>query len=826
MRCSRCDAVWPDGAGRCPDCGAFADEPPPLLDLDESPAEPGGWAPVRDDPQPRTLDAPRPRELFDAPSRNVAPAAPAAQLPSDIERYRELLRERFGYPDFRPGQAEVLQRLASDDVLGVMPTGGGKSLCYVLPGLEVGRALVVSPLIALMQDQVEALQAAGVAADYINSTLSAREQQRRLADFTEGRTALLYVAPERLANPRFIAVLQRHGVRLLVVDEAHCISEWGHDFRPDYLELGAVRAQLGEPRTLALTATADATVRRDILARLGIAGASEVVTSFDRPNLRLAARQIDSPAERLDWLVRYVRERHGQRGSLASEGAQRGILASEGAQRGILASEGAQRGSLASEGAQRGSLASEGAQRGILAPEGAQSGIVYARTRRNVDETAEALQAAGIDAAPYHAGMSAGRRSTTQRRFTTGETPLIVATNAFGLGIDKPDVRFVVHLGMPGRLEAYYQEAGRAGRDGEPAECTLLYARRDIGLQRRFISQAHPEDEQVRRAWQRLVELQRFAPDRPLSPRAAADEGGGEGWPVTLAALRACGLVEPGALRLTTLDARAPLDTRPIAERRRYAESRLSQMVEYAETSGCRRALVLRYFGEQPPDADCGGCDNCTDAAGRPQAPDYPLELFEAILELRARIARDSGRPPYTVFEERTAREVATYRPHDDAELLATWGMGETRVRWFGAQLLGLVRAWEAEHLDAPSPSPRPAPKQTARRRRAEAAEAGPEVAFDDPLFERLRAWRRERSRVDGVPAYTFFTDRSARELAARRPDSREALLGVWGLGDARVEAFGDELLALIHEHAPAGDGATENGAQAPLAVLAPGEHA
>ena len=314
MRCSRCDAVWPDGAGRCPDCGAFADEPPPLLDLDESPAEPGGWAPVRDDPQPRALDAPRPRELFDAPSRNVAPAAPAAQLPSDIERYRELLRERFGYPDFRPGQAEVLQRLASDDVLGVMPTGGGKSLCYVLPGLEVGRALVVSPLIALMQDQVEALQAAGVAADYINSTLSAREQQRRLADFTEGRTALLYVAPERLANPRFIAVLQRHGVRLLVVDEAHCISEWGHDFRPDYLELGAVRAQLGEPRTLALTATADATVRRDILARLGIAGASEVVTSFDRPNLRLAARQIDSPAERLDWLVRYVRERHGQRG--------------------------------------------------------------------------------------------------------------------------------------------------------------------------------------------------------------------------------------------------------------------------------------------------------------------------------------------------------------------------------------------------------------------------------------------------------------------------------------------------------------------------------
>ena len=780
MQCSRCDTTWPNGAARCPECGAFADEPPPLLDLDAPSTEafqpPPGFDAPPPAPAPTLFDLGAPpdarRNGASAPAAPtgapVAPA-PAAELPRGVERYRELLRERFGYPDFRPGQAEVLERLAGGDVLGVMPTGGGKSLCYVLPALEVGRALVVSPLIALMQDQVEALQAAGVAADFINSTLPGHEQHRRHRDFTDGRTALLYVAPERLANRRFVEALRDAGVRLLVIDEAHCISEWGHDFRPDYLAIGAARTALGAPRTLALTATADAAVRRDILAGLGIPGAREVVTSFDRPNLRFAARQMDKPRDRLDWLVRHAREREGQ------------------------------------------------------------SGIVYARTRRNVEETAAALRAAGVHAEPYHAGMPAGARASAQRRFTTGETPIMVATNAFGLGIDKPDVRFVVHLGMPGRLEAYYQEAGRAGRDGDPAECTLLYARRDIGLQRRFIAQAHPEAEQVRRAWHRLVELQRFSPDRPMPPDAAADAGGGEGWPAALKALRASGLVEPGALRLTTLDPRAPIDARPIEERRRYAESRLAQMVEYAETTGCRRALVLRYFGEEPGAADCGGCDNCAQTTRR-EVPEYPGELFDAILDLRERIARDGRRPPYTVFEERTAREIATYRPRDDEELLAVWGMGETRVGWFGGRLLALVREWEAAHPGATAAPRRPEPRPSSRRRRAEAAEAGPEVAFDDPLYERLREWRRERARAEGVPAYTFFTDRSARELAARKPASREALLGVWGLGDARVEAFGDDLLALIRDHGAPGQAGTGNGraegAPMRLAASAPGGHA
>ena len=720
MHCPRCDSPLSTAAVFCPQCGTRPDEPPPLSETLEAPAPPPPVPPERDDAIP-----PAHRE-------------PPPPFPGDVAPYLAVLRERFGYPDFRPGQAEVLTRLANRDVLGVMPTGGGKSLCYVLPALEVGRTLVVSPLIALMQDQVEALQAVGVPASFINSTLGRAEQNRRFQDFAAGRTALLYVAPERLANPRFLEGLRRHGVHLFVVDEAHCISEWGHDFRPDYLALGVARERLGEPRTLALTATADPVVRRDILARLGIAGrAEEILTSFDRPSLRFAVEPLATAGERLDWLVRYVRERPRQ------------------------------------------------------------SGIVYARTRRAVEETAAALVAAGVHAQGYHAGMASGVRATVQRRFTTGEVPVIVATNAFGLGIDKPDVRFVVHLQMPGRLEAYYQEAGRAGRDGEPAECTLLYARRDHALQRRFIDQAHPDGEAVRRSWRRLVALQTTAPERPLTSGDIEEAAGGDGWPVTLTALRASGLVEPASLRLRSCDPDAPIDTRPIEERRRHAESRLAQMAEYAETSGCRRALILRYFGEEAPTADeggCGACDSCN-GVSRPGGPDYPLELFEAILALRDRLARNAGKPPYVVFEERTAREVATYRPHDEAALLATWGVGETRARWFGAQLLALVRDWEQAHPETASAPPRPAP--AAKRGRA-SADAGPEVAFDDPLFENLREWRRDRARREGVPAYTFFTDRTARELVARRPADREGLHDIWGLGDARVEAIGDELLALI----------------------------
>ena len=382
------------------------------------------------------------------PSEDAAtPAGTAAVIERGapmLDRYREELRARFGYPEFRDGQARVLAALEGADVLAVMPTGSGKSLCYVLPALEVGRTVVVSPLIALMQDQVESLQAAGVAATFINSNLNRGEQNQRYQAFIRGETQLLYVAPERFANPLFTSGLAKAGVELFAVDEAHCISEWGHNFRPDYLQLGEIRERLGRPRTLALTATANPQVRRDILERLGLSGAAhEVVTTVDRPNLTFAVVPLAGMPERRQWLIDYMSERRGQ------------------------------------------------------------SGIIYARTRRNVEEIAQALQAAGLKAEAYHAGLDRVHRSAVQRRFTVSETPVIVATNAFGMGIDKPDVRFVVHVQLPPRIEAYYQEAGRAGRDGDPATCTLLYARRDRAAQQRFIDMEHPDDETVRDAWQR-----------------------------------------------------------------------------------------------------------------------------------------------------------------------------------------------------------------------------------------------------------------------------------------------------------------------------------
>jgi ATP-dependent DNA helicase RecQ len=296
----------------------------------------------------------------------------------------------------------------------------------------------------------------------------------------------------------------------------------------------------------------------------------------------------------------------------------------------------------------------------------------------------------------------------------------------------------------------------------------------------------------LRAIWRRLVEAQVTAGERALTPAELDDVVRSDGLPVALAALRASGLIDPDALRLRSLDVDTALDHAPIEERHRYALSRLGQMIEYAETPGCRRALILRYFGEHPGER-CTNCDNCV-ATAAPRADSYPEDLFAALLALRSELARDSNRPPYLVFEERTAREIATYRPSTEAALLETWGVGERRMQWFGQRVLALVLEWERQHPDAaPPPARPPAAAQLAAR-----AADGPEVSFDDPTFQRLRSWRRERARADGVPPYTLFSDRTARELASVRPADEDGLRGVWGLGDARVRAFGPDLLAVL----------------------------
>ena len=659
------------------------------------------------------------------PARDAGAGRGAAAL----DGYRSELRRRFGYPELRDGQERVLASLEGADVLAVMPTGSGKSLCYVLPALAAGRTLVVSPLIALMHDQVEGLRAAGVPATVINSQIHRDEKNRRYRDFVEGRSPLLYVAPEQFRNEALVAGLRRAGIALFAVDEAHCISEWGHNFRPDYLQLGEVRERLAAPRTLALTATANPRVRRDIRERLGLGARSvEVVTSVDRPNLLFSVEPLAGVRARRDWVLGYAREHAGQ------------------------------------------------------------PGIVYARTRRGVEELASHLRAGGVGAAPYHAGLGREERTRIQRAFTVGETPVIVATTAFGMGIDKPDVRYVVHLNMPGRLEAYYQEAGRAGRDGEPAECTLLYARFDRRAQQAFIDEAHPQPAAVRATWRRWVAL--AGPDGRLSPEAEPEEE--PGYAMSVVALRESGLVDPVSLRLTSADPHAPIETRAITESRSYAEARLAEMVEYAETGECRRAVILRYFGESP-DERCGRCDSCLRGAPAP----YPEDLFCALLALRTAISEESAREPDRIFERRTAREIAAARPRSERELLAVWGMGERTVGWFGSRLLRAVAEWEAAHPAAPPRAPLEAPGPA---RAAGAVPAGPAVADDDPVLLALRAWRAERARSEGVPAYTIFADRTLRELAFRRPVDTPELFTVWGLGDSRVRRFGDDLLRVIRD--------------------------
>ena len=721
-------------AVRCVECGAFPkdDAPPPI---DEAGSAPRIAAAA---PSPPALSrgagkGVRSVAAYPAAAPAASHASPSATFPRDLAGYRERLRETFGYPEFRDGQSRVLGALSERDVLAVMPTGSGKSLCYVLPALEVGRTLVVSPLIALMQDQVESLQAAGVAATFINSNLDREEQNRRYRDFIAGRTALLYVAPERFANAAFTAGLARAGVHLLAVDEAHCISEWGHNFRPDYLQLGAIRERLGAPRTLALTATANPQVRRDIALRLGIAGdCSEVVTTVDRPNLTYAVERLDSLDARRRWVIDYARARRGL------------------------------------------------------------AGIVYARTRRGVEELAEALQSAGVKAEAYHAGLPAPQRSRVQRAFTVGDLPVIVATNAFGMGIDKPDVRYVIHLNMPGRLEAYYQEAGRAGRDGDPSECTLLYARADRRFQQQFIDEAHPDDATVRETWTQWTRL--ADPETGRLPYDVGDQAP-ERFGMIVSALRDSRLLDPVALRLTSLDPHAPIDASSVHVHRTYAESRLREMAEYAETAGCRRAVILRYFGEEAAD-QCGSCDNCLGRHDSDAAEVFPTDLYDRLIEIRDAIARRSDRDPFLVFENRTARELATYRPRDGEALRAVWGIGERRAAWFGAELLAAIEAWETAHPAATPPpfvaAQRPlAPRGTVR-------DAGPEVSPDDPLFVALRAWRSDRARREGVPAYTVFSDRTLRELVAQRPGTVQALMRVWGLGEARVRMFGDEVVEVV----------------------------
>lgn len=651
-------------------------------------------------------------------------AQPGTAPQSDLQTYADLLSEKFGYPGLRPGQSEALSALDSSDVLAVLPTGSGKSMAYVLPALVSSRVLVVSPHIALMQDQVESLVANGIRAGFINSNLTNVQKRNTYIDFRDGNLDLLYTSPESLANQRFVSGLAKVGINLLAIDEAHCVSEWGHTFRPDYLRLDAVRKQLGSPRTVALTATATAQARNDIATRLGLDEAARVVHSVDRSNLTFSVEYAGGNKAKQDFLIEYTTDRRGK------------------------------------------------------------SGIVYTGSRKRTEELAELLSGAGLRAAHYHAGMPAKARSETQRQFMTDKVDVMVATNAFGLGVDKPDVRYIVHYDMPGRLEAYYQESGRAGRDGEPSECVLIYTAWSAQSPRRFIEADHPPMSELRIAWRRLCES--TGPDWMI-PESGL--GNFDGAVMALRAFQESGLLDPSAVRLLSDNPDARLDSSIVDRHREHEFEMLERMLGYAQTLGCRRSYILQYFGESPVES-CGSCDNCQNAVGADGSG-----LVERLIALRSTIAQRDRMDVVDVFEDRTAREIATARPRDETELLEVWGIGPVRARRWGSELLAEVQAWEAEHPDA---SPRVL-VAAARDTTTSTQSRRPDHA-DMPLFDALREWRKTRAQEEGVPAFVVFSDRTLSSMAQVRPSNMDELFTVFGVGAAKRDRFGSAVLEVIAE--------------------------
>ena len=624
----------------------------------------------------------------------TVPAATASQE-APMARAREVLGRVFGHPGFRGLQAAVVERLlGGGDCLVLMPTGAGKSLCYQVPALvRPGLGLVVSPLIALMQDQVEALRELGVRAAYLNSTQQAGEASAIERAARRGELDLLYVAPERLLTERCLALLDECPLALIAIDEAHCVSQWGHDFRPEYLQLAPLGRRFpGVPR-IALTATADPRTREEIVTGLDLTDVQRFVASFDRPNIRYRIVGKDNP--------------------------QRQLL------------------------------------QFIDAEMAGQAGIVYCATRNRVEETAAALNRSGIDALAYHAGLDAGTRASNQQRFLQEDGRVMVATIAFGMGIDKPDVRFVAHLDMPRSIEGYYQETGRAGRDGEPAQAWMTYGLADVVQQRRLIDQS----------------------------------SGGETF-------------------------------------RRVAAARLDAMLALAETTDCRRVRLLEYFGEAA--TPCGNCDNCLAPPERWDGTDAARKLLSCVY--RARQASGIGFGALHV--------IAILRGQDNErtrrwghEKLSTFGigaeLGEHTWRSVLRQLVaqGLLAVDHENHqtleLTAASreflrgdqrlwlrgESAEPVRARSRSKAGRAAARPGAEGLSDPPVvlerFERLRRWRLERSRERGVPPYVIFHDAVLREIARRQPTTSGELAGISGIGTAKLESYGDELLRLMNEDEP-----------------------
>ena len=651
---------------------------------------------------------------------------------------RPALREHFGFDDFRPGQEEVVRAaLDGRDTLALMPTGAGKSLTYQLAAmLRPSPTLVLSPLIALMKDQVDKLPARiAETATFVNSSLTQEEAALRLAAVSEGRTRLLYAAPERLRQESFVRRLRDIGVGLVVIDEVHCVSMWGHDFRPDYLFIRRALDALGRPAVLGMTATATpatATAIAEALGReLGV-----VRTSVHRPNLRYDVERAENAEERLRAILRRLR---------ALDGAP---------------------------------------------------AIVYARSRRSCEDIARTLVGHGVRAAYYHAGLDADERTTVQEAFISGRTPVVVATTAFGMGIDKADVRLVALVNYPDSLESYVQMVGRAGRDGAPSDTVLLAGDADAAALRRFALRGVPTPEMLRSVYRVVRES-----GGVIEAGALAEAVGDEHDPrVLVGMLEQSGILRRGydvgrAMRVELLPVDSGAGNIVDAMLDRYAReaaARVERIVSFADTSRCRHLQVAEHFGESLA-APCGACDVCapTTAAQAPvfAPPPLPNDPAQTIRDAVDGLRWPVGRRSLVALLRGSVKAPPSARRSSAFGSLGAASDAQV-TRWVRAlEVTGSLVEVERDGfrlLEARPSAPLPslAPPQAARP--------------DEPLVAELRAWRTERARQDGVPAYVVLHDTTLDELAALRPRSKGELAAVRGFGPTKLERYGMELLELL----------------------------
>lgn len=604
-----------------------------------------------------------------------------------MQAARRTLSEVFGYDSFRPGQESVVAAiLQGRDVMAVMPTGAGKSLCYQIPALVLdGITLVVSPLISLMRDQVSSLLQNGVRAAYLNSSLTSRQYALALDNARRGVYRIIYVAPERLLTESFLDFAMHAPIAQVVVDEAHCVSQWGQDFRPGYLDVAPFIARLpSRPRVSAFTATATQSVRGDIVRLLELSGPYVVTTGFDRPNLYFEVRR---EGNRDAALLRFLQEHRGQ------------------------------------------------------------SGIVYCGTRRGVEEVAAMLVENGVDAVGYHAGMGDEERQNAQEDFVSDRVPVIVATNAFGMGIDKSNVSFVVHYNMPKDLESYYQEAGRAGRDGEDAVCCLLYQPADVHLNTFLIEHAQ-ENSQLDAQTQQIV-----------------------------------------------------------AER---AKERLRQMTFYATGRDCLRAKILHYFGEEPEKPRCGNCSGCLAAAQERDVTREAGRIVSGVMALGGKYGKALTAKVLAGVKDARIRE-------RQLDKLTVFGSlreeGEENIR---AMIDELIIDEVLEQTDGQYPLVKPGPRAKEAllgdepiRMTLDVRGAEPSAArrvtikpqADKALLSRLTRLRRSIAEEQHVPPFIIFTNATLRDMAVKRPRTRREMLRVDGVGEGKMDRYGDMFLRVIREY-------------------------